>query len=211
MKVIDFIGKQSGRLTVVKRAENSKNGKARWDCACECGNYVTVSSQGLQTGVSRSCGCLKRQLCATVSRTHGQKGTRTYARWTAMKRRVADERKGYATRGITVCNRWKYSYVAFLRDMGECPSDAHTLERLDNNVGYQPPNCIWATRTQQARNRRTSRCVDFHGARITVAEFAERLGVKSSLIYSRLNAGFGVDEIIAEFAHVKDVPRSELT
>jgi hypothetical protein len=95
-------------------------------------------------------------------RKHGKCGTRTYVRWTAMKQRCYDlnfkQYDDYGGRGITVCDRWNYSFENFLEDMGECP-EGLTLDRIDNDGNYEPGNCRWITRQEQNLNKRAkNRC-----------------------------------------------------
>lgn len=109
----------------------------------------------------------------------------TYRSWLKMKDRCLDERNNryhsHGGRGISVCDRWKNSFLAFLADMGERP-DGMSIERKDNNGPYCKDNCIWATDKQQARNRRNNLLVTRNGETKTLAELAEELGIK----YKRL-------------------------
>jgi len=110
-----------------------------------------------------------------------------------MKTRCTNERApafpDYGGRGISVCPQWSDSFVAFVADMGECP-DGLTIERLDNNRGYEPGNCVWATRQVQNRNKRTTRMLTADGLTLSVAEWAERSGVKLKTICQRLRIGW---------------------
>lgn len=91
----------------------------------------------------------------------------------------------YGGRGITVCERW-LSYENFLADMGRRPSAQHQLEREDNEKGYGPDNCRWATRTEQANNRRSNVLVEYHGQTKTVAQWATELGFGKMSFWRRL-------------------------
>jgi hypothetical protein len=91
-----------------------------------------------------------------MKRTHGQSNTREYHAWHDMIRRCSNPRyrdyMAYGGRGITVCQRWIDSFEFFLLDMGKRP-DGLTLDRINNDMGYSPDNCRWATRKQQMRNQ----------------------------------------------------------
>ena len=154
--MIDITGQRFGLLVVLSRGENI-SGRTAWLCACDCGNKKLVSTNHLRRKQIKSCGCLWRKHgCASNG-----KETPEYFCWNGMVSRCSDpnnkDYKNYGGRGIKVCERWRESFQNFLSDMGKRPSPKHTLDRWPNQNGnYEPSNCRWATRTQQARNRRST-------------------------------------------------------
>jgi len=149
-----------GRLTVINRAKSSKRWQARYWCECSCGEILIVLEYNLQSGNTKSCGCLHREATATRSFKHGQsqkgKGS-TYLSWYAMKQRCFNPKHDayihYGGRGISVCERWML-FENFLADMGEKPSVGMTIDRINVDGNYEPGNCRWATWSQQAYNKR---------------------------------------------------------
>ena len=107
----------------------------------------------------------------------------------------------YGGRGISVCDRWRASFQAFLDDMGERPSKSYQIERDDNDGNYMPENCRWATRKEQARNRRSQTILTFNGESLCVSEWAERMGVKRGQLQNRINLGWPVERILTEPIH----------
>lgn len=122
--------------------------------------------------------------------------TRTYRIWLGMCARGAGTTspERYAARGIDVCERWK-SFEAFLADMGEAPPGL-TLERVDNDKGYAPANCRWATKQEQANNRRSSRFIEHGGTRRTLAEWARTAGCSPETLANRIAKGWPFDSAI---------------
>lgn len=102
----------------------------------------------------------------------------------------------YGGRGITVCERWR-EFSNFYADMGAKPPGL-TLERIDNDKGYSPENCRWATREEQARNRRSNRLITYEGVTATLAETARRVGMGVTTLRGRLDAGWSVEEAITK-------------
>lgn len=121
---------------------------------------------------------------------HGQSKTRVYAIWSTMIARCHNPRSvgypHYGGRGVTVCDRWRGSFVAFMEDMGSQPTPRSEIDRVDGAKGYGPENCRWATALEQGRNRETVHRVTFNGETLTLSEWAERIGVKPRLLYKRI-------------------------
>lgn len=194
-RFIDLDGQKFTRLTVI--AYVGKNGPHHhWECMCECGNTSYPSSQKLRDGRTMSCGCLQKERLQAAIRTHGKSQTKIYSIWCNMRRRCQDKRvpayKNYGARGIRVCDRWQ-SFVSFYEDMGDPPTDGHTIERSNNDGDYTPDNCVWATRKDQARNRRNNRTVTYMGEKMTLSEAAERAGRSQSWADYRIENGIPLD------------------
>lgn len=149
-----------GRLTVI----DSAAGESGWStkrllCKCDCGTTKRVMGSYLGKN-STSCGCFQRELTSRRSATHGRTGTTEYAIWRGMIQRCHSvghkDYPNYGARGITVCERWRKSFAAFLADVGERPAGM-TIDRINNDGGYELSNCRWATQIQQQQNRRSTR------------------------------------------------------
>jgi len=159
----NITGERFGRLVALRPTEKRLSGHIAWLCRCDCGMEKLVSGKKLRTGNTVTCGC--GRLDGHRSRKHGESipnnrgGTREYRAWKSMLSRCCQparkDYKYYGGRGIIVCERW-FVYENFLADMVRCPENL-TLERIDNDAGYFPANCKWASRLEQMRNTRRSK------------------------------------------------------
>jgi hypothetical protein len=113
--------------------------------------------------------------------------------WWAMKDRCNNKKNSwyshYGDRGIKVCERWMNSFDAFLSDVGEAPTQKHSIERIDNDKGYEPDNCRWATQKEQMNNRRCNAWIEYKGQTKTLTQWCEILGFNYRTIYDRLHRG----------------------
>ncbi len=117
-----------------------------------------------------------------------------YKVWDGMRQRCnnpnSPDYPRYGGRGITICERWSASFSNFVADMGPRLSRAFQIERRDNDLGYSPENCRWATRKEQQRNRRNTRFIEFNGERLSVPEWSERTGIERHTLYLRIRRGW---------------------
>jgi hypothetical protein len=191
-KRIDLKGRRFNRLLVIAYAGTIGKPNCReatWQCKCDCGNTTTVRAGDLMSGKTQSCGCFGKEKRLEANVSHGMSHNSTYSSWKAMKKRCNNpneiDYKYYGGRGVIVCTRWKNSFENFYSDMGEKPKGL-TLERIDNNKGYSPENCYWATRSQQSRNTRTNRMIIYRGKKQCVADWADEIGINYHALYGRL-------------------------
>lgn len=166
-KVIDLTGQKYGRLSVIKRVENSKHHASQWLCMCDCGKEVIRSSNSLRTGHSISCGCARkestRKWLERYNTKHGMARSRLYVVWSGMKGRTTNPNNtryaDYGGRGIKVCKEW-LDFATFQKWAIENGYDEHakygdcTLDRINVDGNYEPTNCRWVNLVVQARNKR---------------------------------------------------------
>lgn len=214
---IDLTGQTFGRLTALEYSHRAADG-SRWRCRCVCGTEKTVRAACLRNGQIRSCGCLLDEARRTNRLTHGgarRGGAKSaeYRIWTSMLTRCHNERcksfARYGGRGITVCERWRADFAAFLADVGPRPSPRHQIDRIDNARGYEPGNVRWATAREQALNRRSNRMVTIGTETLPVGAWLDRYDTSRELFNGRVRAGWSVvDAITRPVEACKSHPRS---
>ena len=197
----DLTGKVFGRLTVLyKDYYNDKHHATYWRCKCQCGNEVTINGNSLTRGLTKSCGCIHKEVMSKVHKTHGGSQERLYGIWLHMKNRCylkSDEYYNhYGGRGISVCEEWKDDYLKFREWSYSNGYDENakkydcTLDRIDVNGNYEPNNCRWVNQIIQSNNRRNNHKITINEETHTIAEWTRIKGFKKDLIYNRLNRGW---------------------
>lgn len=198
-KVNELTGKRFTMLTVIRRGENDKTGKAKWVCKCDCGKEICVTGNALLTGKTKSCGCTRRYNTGLYK--HGLSGTKLYNVWCSMKDRCYNHNNkrysDWGARGILICDEWKNNFIVF-RDwaLKNGYKEGLTIDRIDNCKGYYPENCRWVSYKEQANNTRRNIFITVCEETHSVSEWAEIKGISQWAIRSRLKRGWsGYDAV----------------
>lgn len=193
-RVKNELGHRYGRLLVIRYVE-SLDAKAAWLCLCDCGSEITVTGDGLRKGNHKSCGCFRRDHSRAKSTTHGQSNSgglrresRAYKSWQEMKARCGNPKHisypNYGGRGLTFDPSWEV-YDNFFADMGERP-EGHSLDRVNNELGYSKGNCKWSTRLEQNQNRRLCHFIQYKGKLKVLSEWCRELKIDYHQAYRRI-------------------------
>lgn len=181
-------GERHGMLEFVEFVE-TRGATAYWLAKCDCGGTTVACATSMRSGGTKSCGCLKQ----THGHTMGANPTTEYRTWRAVMERCLNAQgkdyQRYGAKGITVCEEWK-DFATFLRDMGPKPSPQHTIDRINNDLGYFKENCRWATAKEQADNRRATMVIEYEGKiYLSAASAAKAMGKYSPNLIKCINEG----------------------
>ena len=207
-RLIDLSGQKFGRLLVLERAENHGR-QTYWKCRCDCGNIKEINGAKLKNGHTKSCGCLntKRKVESNIQRnynnTHGMSDTRIYRIYHKMYLRcyfkVNPAYPNYGGRGITICQEWlgEHGFENFAEwSIKNGYDDNLSIDRKDNDKGYSPDNCRWATAKEQANNTRSTVFLTYKGETKPASEWAEITGIRQDTLTTRKRNGWSDEECI---------------
>jgi hypothetical protein len=191
----DLSGTRFGRWRVIGRSALSE--KLLWYCICDCGTERDVDGRSLRRGASRSCGCLSDER----STVHADSSTPEYQAWVDARARCHDPQHhnypNYGARGIQMWPAWREDYSAWLEHVGRRPSTDHQIDRIDNNLGYQPGNLRWVSRIENVNNRRVTKMIEYGGETKPLMEWARQYGLTKSQLHGRLfQLGWDVEKAL---------------
>lgn len=191
----DNVGKKFGKI-YTKEIVRGKGQRPKYLCVCDCGKEKLIDVSSVKRGAD-SCGCFTSQKITNSNRVHGMSRTKIHSIWKAMKQRCLNPKnqryKDYGGRGISICNSW-LDFQNFYKDVGDYP-ERMSLDRIDNNKGYSPENCRWATYTQNANNTRKSTSVEYRGETKTLSEWCTLLGLNRTAMATRLSYKWDVERM----------------
>ena len=202
-RFIDLTGQRFGRLVAVERVEG-KNNHTRWLCKCDCGKEIIAHKTSLDSGRTKSCGCLRSAVSRAKATKHGQAGSRIYNIWANIKTRCYNKNalrfKDYGSRGITMCDEWKNDFQTFYDwAMASGYREDLTIDRIDSDGNYEPSNCRWSTQTEQQNNKRGNVVVLYQGEEHTIAEWAKIKNIPYHTLRNRITSlGWSVERAMTE-------------
>lgn len=192
MPIKDIItpGDKFGRLTILKEGDRV-NGKRGVLVQCDCGKTKTVGYYLLKTGVTKSCGCIQREILINRNSSHGYSHHPLYGVWKSMKDRCFNPKATYfylyGGRGITVCDEWKLCPDGFCEwGMVNGYILGLKLDRIDNNGNYGPHNCRFVTPAENNKNMRSNVWVTYQDKTMILKDWTRELGLDYDLIHIRM-------------------------
>lgn len=207
----DLTGQRFGKLVALKIVGKTDKNNKKWLCKCDCGNEVVVRQGCLHAGITKSCGCMRKETLSKIGRkygsniVHGLHETRLYKTWQNMKNRCRNPRtkqyKDYGGRGIIVCAEWQNFQPFYDWAMENGYKDNLTIDRINVNGNYEPSNCRWVTMKEQANNTRRNHFITINNETHTIAEWARIYNIKRETIKDRISRGW--DEVKAVITPIK--------
>lgn len=190
-QIKDMTGLRFGRLKVLNFS-HTKDGKAFWECECDCGNHITVNGRSLRRGTSKSCGCIQKK--------HGEWNTKLYAIWNGMIRRCHTSKskkqtKYYKDKGIKVCDEWRDFIIFKEWALSNGYIEGLSIERIDINDDYKPSNCKWIPLNEQQLNQRHTTILEINGIKKPLTVWARENNIHPNTLRYRINKGWKVEDL----------------
>ena len=221
LKKNDLSGQRFGKLTVIKwLPRNERDPKYPNDpylCLCDCGTFIQAKANQLTSGNKVSCGCYHDEYSHSYKithQTHNDSYSRLYHVWSTIKDRCTNPNNRshvrYYDRGITLCDEW-FDYETFKKWALEngydenAPRGQCTIERVNNDKGYSPDNCIWANSKVQRRNTSRTNFYEYHGESHIITDWCKILGVGYNSLYHAVhNKGMTIEEYVTKYIDKKE-------
>lgn len=197
----DISGLKFSRLTAIRESHRNNSGNWIWIFRCDCGTEKEFSKGLVCSGHTRSCGCLARELTIQRNFKNGLTHLESSRAWYKIKERCLNpehsEFHNYGARGISICERWM-SLENFHEDIGRFWEKGLSLDRIDNDKGYEPGNCRWTTDEVQSNNRRNNRWETAFGMTKTWAQWSNYFGVHRNYVNAKMRGGWTIEEVHAK-------------
>ncbi len=199
---VSILGRRFGRLLVIELSpRRDRRGTARYLCRCDCGNEKEVGVDNLRSGRTLSCGCLNKENIER-RKVSGGSNCRVYRIWRSMLARCYNQNnqayENYGGRGIGVCEEWRADYEAFYAwSMSNGYAPELWIDRICNDIGYEPSNCKYSTPKEQQNNKRTNRHIFINGEMKTLAQLSDETGIGYDTLKRRIECGWTGEKLLA--------------
>lgn len=202
-KILDLTGKRFGHLVALRKTDAKTKKGVIWECICDCGKTHYVFASKLTSGHTSSCGCYAHIAVGDAHRKHGKRNTRLYNIWIKIKGRCNNPKneayENYGGRGIKIFHDWEIDFQSFYDwAIKNGYQDNLSIDRIDNNKGYSPDNCRWATAKIQSRNKRNNRYITAGGETHILEDWAKITGISKKTIHQRLKRGWSEEKSVMQ-------------
>lgn len=213
--MIDLKGQKFNRLTVIGFSHKTEKNRVYWKCKCDCGKEIVVRADNLRNGHAKSCGCYKLDqiLENPPHYKHGQVRTRLYRIWCEMYTRCYNSHNPnysrYGGRGISICDEWQDFANFYSWAMANGYQESLSIDRINNDGNYEPSNCRWATKKEQANNTSRNRIYYIDGEHLNIRQISEKYSIDYQRLWDRLRKGWDIDR--AAKTPIKRVKKNEIS
>ena len=201
----DYIGLRYGRLVIISW-EGKRGYHTYVKCKCDCGNTKSIRLYRLETGETKSCGCIRKELFEETRKDltiHGKSDTRLHSIYKSMKARCYSVKhisySNYGGKGIEICDEWLEDFMNFYNwAHNNGYKDNLTIDRIDSKGNYEPNNCRWATSKEQANNTSRNINITYQGETKTLKQWSEHLGINYYTLLRRYNSGWNAEDMLTK-------------